>query len=465
MSKAPIAAVIVELAGENYELFTSETGEPFAVRKDQHVARPLRGGRHSLRAELAAAYVRREGAVPSSNALADALNVLEGQAQQNPVRDVHIRLARFEDTIVVDLANPGDDVVIVQPGEWSVTSHSPVLFRRTEATGALPIPVRGGNLDRLHELLNVRDGNMPLVVGFLVAALFPNIPHPILLLRGLQGGAKSTTARFLGALIDPSPAQLRRAPRNEDQWVVAAAGSWVVPLDNISAIEVWFSDALCRSCTGDGDVRRRLYTDASLVVLAYRRVVILTGIDVPALRGDLADRILPLELEPISEQDRRLDEELAAAFADLHASILGGLLDLVADVLDVLPQTRLTRYPRMADFGRVLAAVDTIRGTDSLATYTGQRGQLAGEVVESDLVAQAVCRLVDVHDGLWSGTWGSLLAALTPDRAPKGWPTTPKALSAGLRRLMPALSAIGVEVRSDVHGRAGNLVNIRRISS
>jgi hypothetical protein len=52
-----------------------------------------------------------------------------------------------------------------------------------------------------------------------------------------------------------------------------------VVLDNISGIPDWLSDALCRAVTGDGMVRRRLYENDDLTVLAFRRVVALTSID------------------------------------------------------------------------------------------------------------------------------------------------------------------------------------------
>jgi len=40
------------------------------------------------------------------------------------------------------------------------------------------------------------------------------MPHPVLLLRGEHGTAKSTAARLLTSLIDRCAAQLRTAPRN-----------------------------------------------------------------------------------------------------------------------------------------------------------------------------------------------------------------------------------------------------------
>lgn len=62
----------------------------------------------------------------------------------------------------------------------------------------------------------------------------------------------------------------------------------MVALDNVSLIEPWLSDALCRAVTGDGLVRRALYTNSDVSVLAFRRAVLLNGISLAGLRGDLA---------------------------------------------------------------------------------------------------------------------------------------------------------------------------------
>jgi len=91
-------------------------------------------------------------------------------------------------------------------------------------------------------------------------------------------------------LIDPSPVPLRQAPRDADSWVTAASGSWVVALDNLSGIPPWLSDSLCRAATGDGSVKRALYTDADLAVVKFRRCVIVNGIDVGAVHISLFRR-------------------------------------------------------------------------------------------------------------------------------------------------------------------------------
>src|SRR5262249_49594760 len=177
---------------------------------------------------------------------------------------VHLRVARSADSLVLDLGDETGRAVVVTADDWKITEDVPVLLVRSELTAALPAPVFGGRLEELRSVLNVDDGSWPLLVGALVASLIPDIAHPIVALFGEQGTAKTTTARTFASAIDPSPAQERSIPRHIEAWAVGAAGSYIVAIDNVSRIPEWFSDALCRASTGDGLVRRKLYSDAGL---------------------------------------------------------------------------------------------------------------------------------------------------------------------------------------------------------
>jgi hypothetical protein len=329
--------------------------------------------------------------------------------------------------------------------ETALVERSPVLFRRTAASATLPMPLSGGNVSDLRGLLNVSDATWPLVLGWLVAAFFPDIAHPILLIGGEQGTGKSTAARLLLRLFDPSTAELRSPPRDVEGWAIAAAGSWGVVVDNVSDIFEWFSDALCRAATGDGWIRRRLYTDGDLAVLRFRRVVALTSIDPGALRGDLGDRLVIVDLLLIPEDQRLGDRELEERYAALRPAVLGALLNLTASVLAALPSVRPARLPRMADFGLVLAAMDRVLGTTSLELFLTQRGRIASDVVDDDPVGESVAALV-TSEGEWIGPAGELLSKITPQAPAKGWPRNARGLAGRLKRLTPALRAVGVEI-------------------
>ncbi|MFE6269868.1 hypothetical protein ACFVQ9_13900 [Streptomyces goshikiensis] len=67
-------------------------------------------------------------------------------------------------------------------------------------------------------------------------------------------------------------------------------------------------------------------------VLAYQRPVLPTGIYLGALRNDLAEHMMPLELQPIRRGQRRAVGALWAAYEQAHPHVLGALLDLAAEV-------------------------------------------------------------------------------------------------------------------------------------
>ena len=121
----------------------------------------------------------------------------------------------------------------------------------------------------------------------------------------------------------------------------------------MSALPDWLSVSLCRAVRGEGDVRRKLYTDGELSAFAFGQCIILTGIDLGATNGDLSDRLLPIHLDIIPGDDRLEEGELWPRSDEAHPRILGAVLDLVASVKAVLPSVRLASRPRMADFGRI----------------------------------------------------------------------------------------------------------------
>jgi len=472
--KVPQSTELVRLAEGSYRFAVADDGRTFAVALDgPNLARPLRGG-DGLRQELARAYYRQHKRVPSATALADALTTVEGIASLADREPLALRVAAHGDSIVLDLGTADGCAVVVDRHGWQVVDRSPVVFRRTELTKALPTPVSGGQLDELRHVVNVSDGSWPLLAGWLVASLLPDIPHPIMLLTGLQGAGKSTAAANIAAVVDPSAAPLQSPPTDAASWTLNASGSWLVALDNLSGVAGWLSDALCRAVTGDARVARQLYSDSSLTVVAIRRCVLLTTIDAGALRGDLAERLLTVELERIAPTARRTDAELRRAADDMAPRVLGSLLDLLAQVLPIVGTVELRLKPRMADFAAVLAAIDKVTGSRSLDTYMAQSDSLAADVVADDPVASAVVDLMSAHEH-WTGTPAALLDTLTrrtfPDdkaRRPKQWPSTAATLSGALKRATVQLQTVGVIVETGHTGRGSTKqrsVTLRRIES
>jgi hypothetical protein len=440
-SQADELLKLADAAG--YWFGTSTRGEPFGVPEGGSITRPLRGGRGSVRVELARAFAEKHGKAPSANTLADTMLALEGRAYAGEERKLNLRVARRDGTVWLDLGATSGDLVRITADGWETVLGGP-LFRRTRLTGALPKPSRDGSLAALRELLRIGDDLWPLVEAWLACILLlPGQPVPVLALTGEQGTAKSWQSRLLVQLADPSDSPLRTAPRDVESWSVAAAACRVVALDNVSRIEPWLSDCLCRAVTGDGLVRRALYSDSDVSVISFRRAVLINGISLAGLRGDLADRLVRVRLEQLADTDRLDEADLAAKWEEAHPVALGGLLDLTAAVLARLPDVRLDRRPRMADYARVLPAVDQVRGTSGVEYYLGQRRHLAAEVVEDDPVAAAIADLAARQEKPWEGTAAELLELLRPADAAEHWPANGRGMTARIDRAAPHCATPG----------------------
>lgn len=460
--KKSVATKLVELAEEIYTLGQSDQNQAYAVPKGgPNIARVIVKGDSELRGELASKYMDRYGSVPSDQAVRDATNIVEHRAKQNPPVTLYMRVAPIDGGVAVDLGDQSGDAVLITADGWTVGT-APVLFRRTRLTSALPRPLRGGSLDDLRALLNVGDAAWDLLRGFLLSALMPEMPRPVGLLMGQQGTGKSDATKMLVRLVDPSPALTRSAPRDEQNWQVAASASWVVALDNVSKIPEWLSDAICRASTGEASVTRELYSNSEVSVMSFQRSVLFNTIDAGAFRGDLADRMVRVELERIPKDGRRTEAELEEAFVAAWPSMLGGLYSLLSVTLAKLPNVQLDEMPRMADFARMLAAMDSAVGSLSLRRFFEQAECLHQDVCAGDSVAMAVLQFMMKWPGdTWQGPMERLYMQLPQ---PEGherryWPSNGQALSGRLTRVSPALAAMGVQVETGKRtGKARSVV-------
>jgi len=226
------SAMLVDMAMQRFIFGCTPAHVVYAMPVEgPNIAYMLRSSHTSVRMALADAYYQQTGRPASASALADALLVLQAKALGKDARKVGYRVARYDKGIVLDLGTADGRAVVVGPTGWTTRRSSPVLFRRTQLTAALPEPVRGGSVDELWPLLNVLPEDQPLVLAWLVASFIPDLPHPILLLRGQQGTAKTSTGSALISLVDPSAANLRSLPTSGDGYAVQANGSWIVGFD------------------------------------------------------------------------------------------------------------------------------------------------------------------------------------------------------------------------------------------
>ena len=470
---------LISIAEGGCTLF-HDSGDAFAeIENAGHCETwPVRPG--GFREWLQLRYFKEHGGAPNNEALQSAEGTIKARARfEGPERKVYRRVGTANGSLYLDLCDPAWRAIEVDAKGWRIVDRPPVPFIRSRTMRELPEPTRGGHIDDLRQLLNdlrqllnlAADGDFILAVAWVLAALRDEGPYPVLVLTGEQGSAKSTCARMLRALVDPCQAPLRSVPRNEQDLFIAARNGHVLAFDNLGGVPTWLSDALCRLSTGGGFAARELYTDDEEVVISAERPLILNGIDEVVARGDLADRAIFLTLSAIREADRKPEAKLWARFEEARPRILGALLDALVEGVRRLPDVRLDRLPRMADFAKWVVACESAIFPDGafMRAYRGNRDDAIESVIDANPVASAIRELMQSRES-WEGTATELLTELegtAGGTVTKGkgreWPTSGRSLGRRLNRPSSALRPVGIEIDGRKSG-SKRLITISRRS-
>jgi hypothetical protein len=451
------ATRLVELAAED-ELFHDADGHAYASIILDGCRQTWRVKSKQYRSELQRRHFGETRKAAGSQALQDALGTLEGQAlHEGEQRRVAVRIAEHEGEVWLDLADDRWRAVRVSKDGWSVeeSENVPVRFLRKHGMLPLPVPIHDGHIDDSRPLVNLPDDDAwTLFVAFLVGALHPSGPFPVLIVIGEAGSAKSTLCRVARELIDPNKAPLRRPPRDERDLVIAASNGWLLGFNNLSSMPDWLSDAVSVLVHDGGFGTRELYTDSEERIFDERRPVILNGIEDFAKRGDLLDRAIVLMLPVISDDQRCEERVLMARLREKRPAILGALLDGVVAALRNQAKVKLDGKPRLADLAVWVTAAEPALGWRPgtfMAAYAGNRGDANVTAVESSPVGPAVLALLDAHE-TWEGTATELLDELDAryadekTRKQRDWPKKGKGMGSELRRIAPNLRAMGYGV-------------------
>lgn len=273
------------------------------------------------------------------------------------------RSAWIDNKLYIDLADSRWRVVCVSKNGWHLENQPPGIFRRFRHQQALPEPDRKGRLEEvlqfLPELPSPEDQLLLLV--WLTTSLVPNFPRPILIITGVQGSGKTSVARFFRGFVDPSQALLLGRDARED-WPLTFFTHAVPIFDNFDRLSNPEADFICQAVTGRSIVRRKLYTDTDQVIFSFNRTMIFTGLRLPTNRLDLLDRSLILELERITPEKRKAQQDLEARFETARPRLFGGLLNTLSCSIAGLPHVSSENLSRMADFHRFGRAVTRALG-------------------------------------------------------------------------------------------------------
>ena len=367
----------------------------------------------------------------------------------------------------MDLCNDEWQILEIDADGSSIieASGAPVRFRRTKAMQSLPNPTANGDISKLKSFLNVDAKNLTLILAWLVNCFRPDYPFPILLISGEQGSAKSTAAKVLRELVDPSIAPFRSAPRDERDLIIAATNAWICSFDNLSIVPNSLSDGFCRIATGGSLATRTLYTDDDETIFTAKRPIILNGIGNIASRSDLLDRALLIKLESIPKDKRKTERAFWADFEKEKDSIFSALISAVSFALKNLENTSLAELPRMADFALWATAAEQSLGLAKdafMSAYTLNREDMHAIVLEDSPVFEAIQKICEKQRS-FNGTikdFLELIDSFADDktRSSKYYPKSARGLRSHLERINPNLRQLDINITFPKRTKAGGQV-------
>ena len=438
-----------------------QTGKAFAIVPSIRNPCALAVGGRALNNIIREA-AQKEGIRLTKFALADINEDLQAHAERSTkVTPVWRRVAPIKGGIEID---SGDEAhtrfVITGDGVRIVRNNSATVFHRPRSAKSMVMPAENGDLKLLRKYVNLDAVSFVLFTAWLTYTLaHPKVDgskYVILTILGGQGSGKSLLSKVTKELIDPSLVGAQILPANIKDLSIAAQQSHVLCYDNLRSLSHAMADALCVAATGGSMASRQLYSDAEQHVLHLHVALVLNGIHAFIDQPDLAQRCLPLYLEPIEGKQRQSEAEMLQKLAADMPAIQRGLFDSIARTIKHFPSAQVINPERMIDFCKWLAAMEAADGTtpgcyQDLYRDALDEGQL--DALLDNPLAAAILEFADEldDDRDWRGTPATLLSRLNDSvtrstQYCKDWPDNPIALSKRLQSLQAGLSTQGVKI-------------------
>jgi len=412
-------------------------------------------------------YQTEEKTIPNET-ITTVTNTINGICQHEGQKlYLYNRVAQHNSDIYLDLVNNTWQAIKITPDYWIIEDNPPILFRRYKHQKPLPNPstpttIEQARIDiqKIFNHLNITPENHLIFLTTIISYLIPNIPHPILIIHGPQGSAKSTIYRFIRRLIDPSHIELLTLPNGKDNETIQQLNHhWLTFYDNITYISDETSDIFCRAVTGAGFSKRELYTNDDDVIYNIKRCIGFNGINQVAKKGDLLDRAILVETQPIEQ--RKTESDINQAYEQDQPIILSAILTILSETLRIQPTIKIDNYQRLADFHHYGAAITQALGhttNDFNQAYTNKIETQIDEVINNDPVAMVFLKYFDNYftpdKQQYASTNIELLHLLTqtanemqiPTKQKNIWPQDVIRLKCRLNGLKPALTKKGYTI-------------------
>lgn len=321
-------------------------------------------------------YYSQTGKNPSDEMYTNALLLIKAEAihartaSREPIFN---RIAMSSGSIYYDLTTSDWKALKITKDSVKTVNldiSSPVFVRtQSQKQQFMPVFEDKNTLDELMDLLRIPKEDRQIFKVHLISMFLEGFPIPVMSIIGEHGSIKSTISKSVKQLVDPSGAKTISLSKNSDNLVLSFHNRYCVCFDNVSKIDQPISDILCKAVTGDGNVKRKLYTDSDEIIYDYKRKIILNGISPNLEFPDLVDRNITYVTGKVSEEERITEEEFEKKFNILLPSVLGQIFQTLSDTMKIYDSVKIEikQLPRMADFAIWGECVSRTLGYESLS--------------------------------------------------------------------------------------------------
>ncbi len=403
----------------------------------------------SFRNWTATRYREKYGVPPKTDAINQAKVQIEARCAASRQVELFNRVGWHENKIFYDLTTADHKGVEIDRIGWRVVGVPP-MFRRYQHQAEQVVPVAGCDPKDFLRFCNISIDDCCLFMALIASYFIPNIPHVILSQTGEQGSGKSNNSRKIKSLVDPSRVTLISNPKDLEHAQMIGEKHWLISFDNISRIPEWLSDYYCRGVTGEGDMKRSLYTNDDEFIRSYRRCFVLNGIGSSMYRPDLIDRSIIFEI-PILKSSLP-ESVMNDEWQKYLPGILGGFFTVVSKAMRRVVQVTGHEKFRMSDFAQWGGALSEALGysqDEFFKKYQESVDRKWQDTAEDSTFAKKISEFLDKHAGYWSGSPAELLSELNPADDEKGIPKTAKWLSNELVRIAPVMRNVGIDIIKD----------------
>lgn len=456
---------IVDVAETIGEYFTSDSGQTFAnVRIDDEkvVTMNIMSNQFRLvvrRALKEAVKVR----TLSSDMWKSLLDYLEVVASENKVtKKIYNRIGKSGEAIYYDLEDDDYQSVMITEKGWEIIPTPPGIFQRVDLDKPQVVPEYDEEFDyfgTLEELFNLSNRREVELLGiWLISCFIPDIAKPLVLFSGAHATGKSTACSMLQDLISPQTMERSSFPRRIDDLVVRLCNRCLCSWDNCEKISAEASAILCQCITGGNYEKRKLYTDATLISIPLKSMVLMNSCESILEKPDILSRTLQFNLSSMDGRKMRDDNSMKALFEEKKPYLLGYILLCVSGVLGIRNDSQCVaeiRYvTRMTEFQRVATQIATACfGKD--ATYveellTENKRRIDMDVLESNPVAVLITEFMKRRTR-WEGSVTDLYDQIDQlafeqgiERSNKLYPKHAASLSMRLNSMVEILENAGI---------------------